>query len=68
MFDAVSMYGVDGFECKLGVIDQASDLSAQGASSGISQTKMGRNASYVMSIPEMIVGMVTRSSTGATQA
>ena len=59
---------VDGFECKLGVIDQASDLSAQGASSGISQTKMGRNASHVMSIHQLIVGMVTRDSTGATQA
>ena len=62
------MYGVDGFECKLGVIDQASDLSAQGASSGISQTKMGRNAAHVMPIPEMIVGMVTHDSAGATQA
>ena len=61
-------YGVDGFECKLEVIDQASDLSAQGASSGISQTKMGRNASHVMSIHQLIVGMVTRNSTGATQS
>ena len=68
MFDAVSMRVVDGFECKLGVIDQASDLSAQGASSGISQTKMGRNASHVMSIHQLIVGMVTRDSTGATKA
>ena len=62
------MHGGEGFEFKLGVIDQASDLSAQGASSGSSQTKMGRNASHVMSIHQIIVGMVTRNSTGATQA